>query len=246
MSEGNDDSNDDFNDVIDPQLVAKLAAWFGEGPLPAVKIPVEANTEEAKRRAALNKLLEAADDRLIDRMFARTVSVESLIRCAHHTHESRFGHLDRPSQFAVREPGEDEDEVLEYELPEDIRDSLEDDSVPQAVLRDLFRPVHFFGDIEFRRQTETTPEEQLAANPLAAVRKLMQTSHAPVVRESGWAIAQMTTDLRSRTQELALPWAESGSDRREDGQKDASSGESNDTLEHMRWFGMEGGYDPDL
>jgi len=245
---GNDHPNDHeshFEDAIDPNLVARLAAWFGEGPLPAVSVQRPMEDEETRnQREALETLLAVADSKLIDRMFERTHAGDSLLRCS-GTDRTHLSYLDCTSRYFIAEPegieGNDE-----YEQPEDIREAIRDSSVAQAILRDLFRPVRHFGNIELRRQLAGDSEDHdMLRNPLAQAKAAMKTSHARDLQASeAQTLMLIHSDMKELRTILSNPWEDSAVNSPTIDVGDDSSEQN--ALAHARWFGLEGGFDPDV
>ncbi len=245
-SEPNDHEHQNhFEDVIDPQLVARLAAWFGEGPLPAVSISRPQEDEETRsQREALETLLAVADGELIDRMFEWIKAGDSLLHCS-GTDRTKLSYLDCTSRYFIADPDPIEEDN-EYEQPEDIREAIRDSSVAQAILRDLFRPVRHFGNIELRRHlVGDDADHDMLRNPLGHVKAAMQTSHARDLQASdAQTLMLISSDMKELRTILSNPWEDSAVEK-------PTTNVGNDSIEqnalaHTRWFGMEGGFDPDV
>lgn len=152
--------------------------------------------------------------------------------------EARAARARRPSGFEpeawkLRELGEWRD----LDPGDEVRDALEH-STPQAVLRDLHRPVQLFGDVELRRAPAPTAA--------AALRRVREARDQALARPTGEAAtmplssATMKSEMAALARVLGAPWADSRPENplplpgRSPGSED------------LQWFGMSGGYDPDL
>ena len=217
------------DDIADPELIARLAAWFGTGETiaatPAFTPPPEADPRLEELEAALDPLL-------VDRLEQKAGRADALLAFAADPLTSRvdlsLAKLEVPPPVAPHEEPE-------YAQPDDIRRALADHNTPQAVLRDLFRPVMYFGDIALR--PIETGLETLAVDPTAEVRAAVGERVAP---ELGPLPAEMVaTDLAELREIMARPWAESKPET-------TSVPSVVPDFEHYLWFGVEGGYDPDV
>lgn len=129
-------------DDLDPVTVAQLAAWFGA---PATGVAASPDTPPEpdenplwrERREAHRRMEEALDEKLAHRLESWTEASRGLTRLPPPMSlgiERQLGRLDL-SVWRIRSI-----ETVETERPEDIVDCLRE-AVPQAVLRDLYRPV---------------------------------------------------------------------------------------------------------
>jgi hypothetical protein len=109
---------------------------------------------------------------------------------------------------------------------------------PQAFLRDLHRPVHHFGGVELRRVPSPTAAAALArARALVTETLAQRTQGAASFRLSSQLAQEGIDELRAA---LARPWEESRP------ANPLPMPSRSPTAEDMRWFGMSGGYDPDV
>ncbi len=109
---------------------------------------------------------------------------------------------------------------------------------PQAFLRDLHRPVQHFGGVELRRVPSPTAAGALArARALVAETMARSTRGAAAVELSSQLAQEGFAELRAA---LARPWEESRPANPLPMPSRAPSAED------MRWFGLSGGYDPDV
>jgi hypothetical protein len=217
----------DFEDIADPALIARLAAWFGEAPPPPADRGRRARDAE---RARLAELEAAVDPALRRRLEAWTEAADAMLRLGDEPLIPRIG----LESLAIAAEPRRESEELEYAQPDDIRLALREENTPQAVLRDLFRPVIRFGDIVLR--PIATGLERLAEDPTRPARELMARERtSPLEPLPQDLIAQDLADLREL---LARPWEDS----KPENPIRASSVASYD---HYQWFGFEGAYDPD-
>jgi hypothetical protein len=111
------------------------------------------------------------------------------------------------------------------------------EKTPQAFLRDLHRPVLMFGDVKLRRLSAPTSSAFGSVRQL--VRRLM--SHGSVsmtaIQLASRGAASALAELRAR---LARPWEESRPE------KPLPMPTRTPGMDDMIWFGVRGGYDPDL
>lgn len=159
---------------LDPALVARLEAWFGAPttavePSPPPPRPVGNATSTAdeerarRRRAALEAVSRGPLERHIEARARRSAAViEPLppMTLVPERPPNRFD-LSRWRLLHV--------EAGEAEPPEDVWDALAE-RTPQALLRDLHRPVFYFDDVELER-TEVIPEGTL--NPIPEIQALL-------------------------------------------------------------------------
>lgn len=220
---------DDLDDVADPALIARLAAWFGE---PAAPPPREAQQRSSEQAALLARLEDALDPDLADRITGAARRADAMLRFA----GAPLSSVARPEIVSEkRSAAVVEVEALEYEQPEDIRRALRDDNTPQATLRDLFRPVIHYGPVVLR-PIETGAAQALSDDPSAEARRAMR-------ERTGSALPPLPTQLIAADQKelrelLAKPWEDSKPD-------EATRSSVVPDYDHFRWFGIEGAYDPD-
>jgi len=220
---------------IDHALLARLIARHGAPP-PAPQLSPD---DEERREIALRRerAVAAADPALV-------VHIERHERSSHELGRTQRAALAAHARLAARDgSGKDRlrvreiGEVREIEPSEEIHEAMEH-RTPQAFLRDLHRPVLEFGGVQLRRMPSPTAAAALSRSR-AAVSEVM--SH----RARASAQFQLASQLaRGGLEELrailARPWADS---RPENplpmpGQVPGA--------EDWQWFGLSGGYDPDV
>jgi hypothetical protein len=222
--------------IVDRKLMALLIARHGA---PRSR-PMSADEEERRlllaRRA---RAAAAADPDLVhhierhQRSSERMAGVErAALRMADRL-LARRARDPQPSVLRVRDVGE----VREVEAAEDLREAMEH-RAPQAFLRDLHRPVQVFGAVELRRVASPTAV-------LALARARTRVRAAMAGRAQDMRAIQRSSQLGRKGVEelraiLARPWAES----RPDNPLPLPS--RSPSPEDMQWFGLSGGYDPDL
>ena len=223
---------------IDRKLLALLIARHGAPP----RAPKLSPEEEERRllRARRDRALAAANPELVHHIERHERSSDQLAgtsRSAAHASEQLRARR-RPigvdeSVIQVRDIGE----LRELELAEELYEAMEH-RTPQAFLRDLHRPVQHFGGVELRRIPSPT-----AATALARARAL--ASEAMTGRTTAATSFGLSSQLaRAAIQELrvtlARPWGESRP------ANPLPMPSRSPSADDMRWFGISGGYDPDL
>lgn len=199
-----DDTTQD--DELDPALIARLEAWFGSpttvveaAPPPPAPRPAnpEENDRARRRRAALEAavrgpLMGAIEARGND----RATMIEPLppMTLTAERPPNRFD-LSRWRLLTI-EPGE-------ATPPDDIWDALAE-RTPQALLRDLHRPVFYFDDVELD-VIEVLPRGN--AGPDAEIRALLSCDYR--WRPDVPARVLVDEDLRAlRVRLRQEPWGE--------------------------------------
>ena len=222
--------------AIDRRLLALLISRHGE-PKRARKLTPE---EEERRQIAerRDRALAAASPDLI-RHIERHDRASERPTGSHKAAERARAATTRPpigidaDAIRVRELGE----LRELEPSDELRDAMEH-RTPQAFLRDLHRPVQYFGDVQLRRRPLPTAGAALE-RVRAQVRDAMGQPAGVVGRmERASQLAQQGyEELREI---MARPWEDSKPENplpmptRTPGAAD------------WQWFGLSGGYDPDL
>lgn len=228
------------DEELDPATLARLAAWFGGGAPAAEPEPVampEPSREERQREkllAARRRATEAVQPALVraleDRAQRYSQAVEPLPPLELGPRQPLGGFdLSRWGLAHIGDP-------VEWDRPEEIHQALEE-RVPQAILRDLHRPVRSYGPIVL---VPTDLGVDVAGERARAeVRAIMTARYKADPSAYPAASAQMyqaTGELRAT---MARPWAELSEVSLE------RRGSRYPGAEDMRWFGA-GGYDPDL
>lgn len=219
-----------IDDIADPELIARLSAWFGTGD--GVVTTATFTPPPPPPDPRLAEIEAALDPLLVDRLERLTTVGDALLTFTRDLLESAIdvslAKLEVPAELA---PGEEP----EYWQPDDIRAALAEHNAPQAVLRDLFRPIMYFGDVALR--PVETGLERLGEDPTAEVRAAVRESATP---QLGPLPAEMMAgDLAELREIMARPWADSKPET-------PSQPSVMPDYEHYMWFGVEGGYDPDV
>lgn len=224
---------------LDPATIAQLAAWFG-GPAPvdAAPEPEPEPTIEDKLReqmlAARKRATEAVQPEMMhaieDRGRRYAQVVEPLPPLEVGPRE-RLGGFDL-ARWSLRNAGEPQ----ERERPEDIAAAL-DEQVPQAILRDLHRPVRNYGAVALL--PVDLGLDVAGERARAEVRTIMTARYKADPTAYPSASRQMYSAIDELRDLMGRPWAELSEVKRE------RRGSLYPSPEDMRWFGS-GGFDPDL
>lgn len=235
--EGDDDDEPRARDALERiasrALLREVFGRVGEPPAPRPRTLDEQELEEL--RARRERALAAIDPRLVDdvtrhravadALAARLPPLPALVI------ERAPGHVDLRG-FEVRGLG---DEVAVERSPE-IDEAL-DQAVPQAVLRDLHRPVRHFGAVELRPLA--LGYDRTGARARDAVRAAMATRHGGLAADQPTGSRVMYEELAGLAETLARPWEDS---------KPATPTAVSRVApgpDDWQWFGLDGGYDPD-
>jgi hypothetical protein len=222
--------------IVDRKLMALLVARHGA---PRSQ-PMSADEQERRQLLARRqRAAAAADPDLVhhierhQRSGERAAATERAALSLADRVLARRARGPQPSGLRVRDIGE----VREVEVAEEVRDAIAH-RTPQAYLRDLHRPVQMFGAVELRRVPSPTAGIALA-RARAQVREAMAARAHDVraIQRSSQLARQGMEEVREI---LARPWAES----RPEHPLPLSS--RSPSPEDMQWFGLSGGYDPDL
>lgn len=232
---GGGDQRQPALDAVDPVLLGQLIARHG-APRQAPPITY-AEHERRQLLARRERAMAAADPALI-----------------HHIERHERDTLQRP---AAGEPlpaparsiakfdldawplhAQPSGEVRELEPSEELRRAL-NHRTPQAFLRDLHRPVYAFGRVELRRVPSGTSSSMALAGIRAAVAGAMvHRSRDEAVQPL--ATRLMTDGMKELRATLARPWADSRPEA------PLPLPGTMPSMEDSQWFGLSGGYDPDV
>jgi hypothetical protein len=226
---------------LDPATIAQLAAWFG-GPAPADTEPEpdpdpESSIEDRQREQLLAARKRATDAvqpemmRALEDRGHRYSQVVEPLRPLEIGPRERLGGFDL-ARWPLRNAGEPQ----ERERPEEIAAALEE-RVPQAILRDLHRPIRSYGAVALL--PVDLGLDVAGERARAEVRDLMTTRYKadPTVYPS--ASSQMYAAIDELRAVMGQPWAELS------GVTHERRGSLYPSAEDMRWFGSVG-VDPDL
>jgi hypothetical protein len=173
---------EELEERMDPATLAELENWFQQPNLAQREdddAVVQMVAAEEAEREALRKRREAAcaaaDPALVRRIESRqSVTLRArpdfeLVPIVDETivNVAVRAQLERQS---AEEPVAD---AREYDQPGDVYDVVHKHNAPQAILRDLFRPV-----AEWEKRYESPFEELPDMDPAREVRELMRTNHA--------------------------------------------------------------------
>jgi len=221
---------------IDPELVSRLETWFGplEEPLeeaPATPqmpgefwIPPESPHQQWRRERAVET---AERGTLWPRLEARGASYGAMVEPPppmEPTLDPSIARLD----LSVW-PSPPADGPGELMRPEDLQEAMAE-QVPQAVLRDLHRPVPEVGPIELER-LELVGET--GTRPLETVRAIIDTRFRidiQVLADTPGQIRASMAEMRHRIDDQS--WAEARPEK-------PSPFPSSNPADLMRWFGQE-------
>lgn len=221
-----------YDDVADPELLSRLQAWFGDGGRVVAAAAKPAFIPGNAPDPRIAELEEALDPALVSRLEGQVARCNSMLGFTRDPLESVF---DLSLGKVVPPPEPADDDELEYWQPDDIRDALTEANTPQAVLRDLFRPVMYFGDIVLR--PVETGLERLGEDPTAEIRQAVKEPVCPGLDPLPAEL--MAADIGELREIMARPWADSKPEV-------PSQPSIVPDYEHFQWFGVEGGYDPDV
>lgn len=239
---------------LDPVTVAQLAAWFGAPATSFDDAPgsharadrVRGDDAPWLHREDEELSLDEPDDRTrLYRRIDEAADQEFLARLESKTHAGdAFIRLPEPLTLPIERKLSKLDldiwrvhviDTRDWERPDDVVEGLAE-SVPQAILRDLHRPV-----LEWRTLflSHDLGVDIAGARSTSNIHELMATPQR--VRMSNYAIAShdaaaTMTDLRAHIDE---PWDEI------EIPEERRAGMSTRTPEDFLWFGSVG-YDPEL
>lgn len=222
---------------LDPQTVAQLAAWFGT-PAVGDDLPMtEAQQAEAEyldnRQKNREKIEDAADPAFLAKFEAKRSQGDSFIKLP----EALTLPIETAlSKFDLDTWGLPTVELREVERPDEIIDGLRE-TVPQALLRDLHRPV--FGwqplflpvdvGVDIGGADATRATHELVVTPYQ-----VRMDEQPIASKDGAALLE---DLQHRLDE---PW-----DEIEIPKERLERGSETPGPEDFKWFGNVG-YDPTI
>ena len=225
-------------DELDPVTIAQLAAWFG-APASGVVVPQTADAADEddslwrERRERERHVEASVDHKLMAKLHAWIEKSDGL------THlpppmtlgiEREMSRLDM-SVWRVRSV-----ETVERERPEDIADGLKE-PVPQAVLRDLHRPVMNWRYLLLEQSLG------MDVGGMQSIERIRETTHTPYrVRMEQELIASQLVyrDMRDLANQLEEPW-----DEIEIPEENRSTSSLGRTPEDILWFGAIG-FDPTI
>lgn len=217
-------SREELEAELDPATMAELASWFGRPNLSEARereVPEELRAraandldqferlgaalgalEEEDRSDVQARAMAAVQPRMLE-LFDRHHRAADTIRPARPELQPTIDETLVPASVRAMLPTDDDQpkigEPREIEIPRDIANLLEHDNAPQAVLRDLNRPVE-----EFERRLEpafppTPPEQDMTF----AIRDALRWRPEPVP-----VIEPLMVIRREWRPFLTQPWAE--------------------------------------
>lgn len=224
---------------LDPATVAQLAAWFG-APATGVAVPESGAApqplEESlwDERREVHRHLEAAlDEKLAKRLESWTEKSAGLTHLPPPmtlTIERQLAKLDM-DMWRVRSV-----ETVEHERPEDISDGIRE-PVPQAVLRDLHRPVMTW---PYLLMDQALGIDVAGTRSIESIRETTSTSYRVRMERELIASQLVYRDRSEFMDELNQPWEDIEIPKERRG-----SSSLHRTPEDLLWFGTVG-YDPTI
>lgn len=222
-------------DAVDPILLGQLIARHG-APRQAPPLTVS-EQERMQLIARRERALAAADLGLIDHVERHRRDAGALRRLPDSDPlppRASIARFDLDA-WPIRQPGGEEREL---EPSDDLRRAL-GHRTPQAFLRDLHRPVQSFGSVQLRRVPSPTSSgiahAQLKSAIAAAVAHRSRDDALQPL-----ATRLMNDGMRELRTILARPWADSRP------AKPLPMRGIVPGIEDSMWFGVSGGYDPDV
>jgi hypothetical protein len=223
-------------DAVDPVLLGQLIRRHG-APRQAPPIPF---AEQERRQIAQRRerAIAAADQGLIRHIERHERHADDLGRAAMAEPVPARASIAQFDLAAWPIRAKVAGEERELEPSEELRRAL-NHRTPQAFLRDLHRPVVSFGTVQLRR----VPSPGSAAASLARIRAAIDGAMVQQSRDE--ALQPLATRLMNQGMSelrtiLARPWEESRPE-----QPLPMPGTAPD-VEDSNWFGLSGGYDPDV
>lgn len=223
-------------DAVDPGLLDLLVGRHGA---PRQATPLSFAEQERRRLIARReRAIAAADPALVHQVERHARDAARLRRLppAEPTRaEARpLARFDLDA-WPIRQPG---GEPRELEPSDELRRTLTH-RTPQAFLRDLHRPVTAFGSVQLRRVASPTSSGSALARIRDAVRGAM-AHHSRDDALQPLATHLMQDGMRELRTILARPWGESRPANPLPMPRTAPA------IEDSVWFGLTGGYDPDV
>ncbi len=215
-------SDSQLPEELDPELMSRLIAWFAPTPQRA---PSREDEELRQMQEVRDRAIAAVDPQLHahlehkGELHAAMVRPLPPVRLSVDPAIARFDF----AVWGLTTAGE----ILESERPDDIQYILRENS-PQAVLRDLYRPVHPPGRVFY----EETPLVPLPGQIHDIVTRAMATSHAADMTEGlspSYILRVERDELRAT---LDAPWEESKPEQPSD------LGSAVPDLDNLFWFGQ--------
>jgi hypothetical protein len=216
-------ADSDLDHQIDPDLMARLAAWFDPAQL---RPPSESERKQraaAERQARTAAAVDPALQRRLERKAERGATVVRPLPPLHLRVDPTISRFDVD---AWRLPPSGE--LREVERPDFIPDLMQENT-PQAVLRDLHRPV-------LPPPAHVMYEQTLLATTIGSVHDLVrETMQATLVADMTsdlsprWVLREENRALRAI---LDAPWEESKPE------KPSALPSSVPSAENLYWFGQ--------
>lgn len=223
-------------DAVDPAFVGQLIARHG-APRQAPPLTFE----QAERRqliARRERATAAADPALVHHIERHRREAGALLQVPAAEPPAPRPSIARFDLDAWPLHAQPTGEPRELEPSDELRRAL-DHRTPQAFLRDLHRPVQSFGDVQLRRVPSGTSSSAAMARIRAAIADAM-VHHSRDDAVQPLATALMKEGMAELRTILARPWAESRPE------KPLPLPGLMPSLEDSMWFGVSGGYDPDV
>ncbi len=234
-SESDDGARPRALDGVDPKLLGLLISRHG-APRQTAPIPF-AEKERRTLIARRERAIAAADQALVHHIERHERDAGALRRLPTGDPLPARAPIERfdLGAWPIRQPGGEEREL---EPSEDLRRAL-DHRTPQAFLRDLHRPVYSFGSVQLRRVPSPTSSGIALARIRSAIASAM-VRHGRDDAVQPLATRLMEGGMRELRTILAQPWSESRPE------KPLPMPGTAPGSEDSVWFGLSGGYDPDV
>ncbi|HEU5060639.1 MAG TPA: hypothetical protein VFU21_29110 [Kofleriaceae bacterium] len=223
-------------DAVDPAFLGQLIARHG-APRQAPPVPF-AEQERRQIVARRERAMAAADRALIHHLERHERDAGALRHLPAADPVPERPSIARFDLDAWPLPAQPRGEPRELEPSEELRRAL-GHRTPQAFLRDLHRPVYAFGRVELRRVPSGTSVSVALARVRSAIAGAM-VHHGRADAVQPLATRLMNEGMAELRTILARPWADSRPEN------PLPMPGTLPGVEDSAWFGLSGGYDPDV
>lgn len=173
--------DDDVRVKDDPALLAELASWFERPSIPVIeekeKAAVEAGPESLEEaewretRERRDQAAAAADPALLERLWARETAPPPYepLPPVELTFDETIAPKWVRNELDRGVTGDPFAPERDFGVPRDIVALVSEDNAPQAILRDLFRPVN-----DYQKSFESPFDELPDLDPTAVIREALR------------------------------------------------------------------------